>query len=95
MEIDSELLDCKNLMTKMRDCPSKNMIKRKAARLLQRKKIFRNHVQSLRMNSLKMRQDETVLKGVQATTAAPKIKKKNLISEKLSFWYKKMIKQSE
>lgn len=98
-ELDSQLLDYKNLMTKMRDCPSKSMMKRKAVRLLKRKRLYRNQAQSLRMNAFKMKQAECVSQGIvnmnTKATAVPKIKKNNLITEKLSLWYKKIFKQNK
>lgn len=94
-EIDSQLRDFKDQMAKMCECPSKHMMKAKALRLLNRRKQYTNQAKSLRTRSLHMKQAIFVAKSLNAkkAKAEPPIKTSNLMSEKLSLLYNKVVKQ--
>ncbi|KAG4076592.1 hypothetical protein HA402_001879 [Bradysia odoriphaga] len=74
-KLDNELRKYKEQMAKMREGPSKNMVKAKALRVLKQKKQYENQVESLRNQSFNMEQANFAaqsLKDTQATVAAMK-----------------------
>lgn len=97
MEIDSQLRDYKDRMAKMRECPSKHWMKVKAIQLLKRKKQYKIQAETLRKHSLHMKQAIFVAQNLKNKKAKvePQIKTSNSMSEKLSLWYKKVVKQSK
>ncbi len=106
-ELNSQLIDYKNRMEKLRDCPSPSkkmkkqmgMMKQAAIRLLKRKRLYQHQVKSLRTKSLKMKQAENVphihTENIDAKADVTKIKKVNLLPEKLRLLYKKMVQQNK
>ncbi|EDO49015.1 predicted protein [Nematostella vectensis] len=55
-KLDQELLKYKDQMKKMRDGPSKNMLKQRALRVLKQKKQYENQLEGLRQQSFNMEQ---------------------------------------
>lgn len=80
-------------MAELDECPTKRMIKVNAMRLLKRKKLWKNQVESLRNHSHQMKQ--TVLVAKRFKNAEPQHKKNNFMSERLSSLYKRIVKQSK
>ena len=55
-ERDLELKKYRDQMKKMRDGPSKNMVKQRALRVLKQKKMYENQLEGLRNQSFNMEQ---------------------------------------
>ncbi|KAG1691852.1 Charged multivesicular body protein 5 [Nymphon striatum] len=74
-KLDVELVKYKDQMKKMRDGPSKNMVKQKAMRVLKQKKMYEQQRESLMQQSFNMEQANyatQTLKDTKATVDAMK-----------------------
>jgi charged multivesicular body protein 5 len=74
-KLDLELKKYKDQMKKMRDGPSKNMVKQKAMRVLKQKKMYENQLEGLRNQSFNMEQANfttQMLKDTKTTVDAMK-----------------------
>lgn len=82
-------------MAEMRECSSKNLIKAKAIRLLMRKNLYKNQVESLRSQSLKMKEVNLIAQNQnKKAKVVTRNKKNNTMSEKLRSLYKNIVKRS-
>lgn len=82
--LDKELLKYKEQMKKMRDGPSKNMVKQKAMRVLKQKKMYENQLENLRNQSFNMEQANfatQTLKDTKTTVDAMKLGVKEMKKE--------------
>ncbi|XP_003387851.1 PREDICTED: charged multivesicular body protein 5-like [Amphimedon queenslandica] len=74
-KLDMELKKYKDQMKKMRDGPSKNMVKQRAMRVLKQKKMYENQLEGLRNQSFNMEQANfttQMLKDTKSTVDAMK-----------------------
>ncbi|XP_065665056.1 charged multivesicular body protein 5 isoform X2 [Hydra vulgaris] len=74
--LDRDLLKYKEQMKKMREGPSKNMVKQKAMRVLKQKKMYENQLENLRNQSFNMEQANfatQTLKDTKTTVDAMKL----------------------
>lgn len=82
--LDKDLLKYKEQMKKMRDGPSKNMVKQKAMRVLKQKKMYENQLENLRNQSFNMEQANfatQTLKDTKTTVDAMKTGVKQMKKE--------------
>lgn len=82
--LDRDLLKYKEQMKKMRDGPSKNMVKQKAMRVLKQKKMYENQLENLRNQSFNMEQANfatQTLKDTKTTVDAMKLGVKQMKKE--------------
>jgi len=82
--LDKELLKYKEQMKKMRDGPSKNMVKQKAMRVLKQKKMYESQLENLRNQSFNMEQANfatQTLKDTKTTVDAMKLGVKQMKKE--------------
>jgi len=82
--LDRELLKYKEQMKKMRDGPSKNMVKQKAMRVLKQKKMYESQLENLRNQSFNMEQANfatQTLKDTKTTVDAMKMGVKQMKKE--------------
>ncbi|XP_031567592.1 charged multivesicular body protein 5-like [Actinia tenebrosa] len=83
-KLDQELLKYKEQMKKMRDGPSKNMLKQRALRVLKQKKQYEGQLESLRQQSFNMEQANfttQTLKDTKTTVNAMKTGLKEMKKE--------------
>ncbi|KAM7448480.1 Charged multivesicular body protein 5 [Porites harrisoni] len=83
-KLDAELMKYKDQMKKMRDGPSKNMIKQRAMRVLKQKKQYENQLENLRQQSFNMEQANfatQTLKDTKTTVDAMKLGLKDMKKE--------------
>jgi charged multivesicular body protein 5 len=74
-KLDADLVKLKDQMKKMREGPSKNMVKQKALRILKQKKQLENQKDQLDVQSFNMEQTNFAIQGMkdnQVTVAAMK-----------------------
>uniref|UniRef100_A0A672GF55 Charged multivesicular body protein 5 n=1 Tax=Salarias fasciatus TaxID=181472 RepID=A0A672GF55_SALFA len=79
--LDAELMKYKDQMKKMRDGPSKNMVKQKAMRVLKQKKMYEGQREQLAQQSFNMEQANytiQTLKDTKTTVEAMKIGAKEM-----------------
>lgn len=82
--LDKELLKYKEQMKKMREGPSKNMVKQKAMRVLKQKKMYEGQLESLRNQSFNMEQANfatQTMKDTKTTVDAMKLGVKQMKKE--------------
>lgn len=82
--LDKELLKYKEQMKKMREGPSKNMVKQKAMRVLKQKKMYEGQLENLRNQSFNMEQANfatQTLKDTKTTVDAMKLGVKEMKRE--------------
>eukprot|EP00794_Sanderia_malayensis_P003619 gene3619-4130_t len=82
--LDNELKKYREQMKKMRDGPSKNMVKQKAMRVLKQKKMYENQLDNLRQQSFNMEQTNfatQTLKDTKTTVDAMKTGMKEMKRE--------------
>merc|ERR1712168_19839 len=82
--LDKEILKYKEQMKKMRDGPSKNMVKQKAMRVLKQKKMYEGQLENLRNQSFNMEQANfatQTLKDTKTTVDAMKLGVKEMKKE--------------
>jgi len=82
--LDRELLKYKEQMKKMREGPSKNMVKQKAMRVLKQKKMYEGQLENLRNQSFNMEQANfatQTLKDTKTTVDAMKLGVKEMKKE--------------
>uniref|UniRef100_A0A914D8N2 Charged multivesicular body protein 5 n=1 Tax=Acrobeloides nanus TaxID=290746 RepID=A0A914D8N2_9BILA len=87
-KLDAELIKLKDQMKKMREGPSKNLVKQKALRILQQKRMYENQKDQLAQQSFNMEQSNFAIQGMkdnQVTVAAMKAGLKTMKTE-----YKKL-----
>ncbi|KAH7696428.1 hypothetical protein AAVH_36500, partial [Aphelenchoides avenae] len=63
-KLDAELVKLKDQMKKMRDGPSKNMVKQKALRILKQKRMYEDQKGQLDQQSFNMDQSNFALQGM-------------------------------
>lgn len=83
-KLDAELMKYKDQMKKMRDGPSKNMIKQRALRVLKQKKQYESQLENLRQQSFNMEQTNfatQTLKDTKTTVDAMKLGLKEMKKE--------------
>ncbi|XP_068716436.1 charged multivesicular body protein 5-like [Montipora foliosa] len=83
-KLDADLMKYKDQMKKMRDGPSKNMIKQRALRVLKQKRQYENQLENLRQQSFNMEQANyatQTLKDTKTTVDAMKIGLKEMKKE--------------
>ncbi|KXJ14988.1 charged multivesicular body protein 5 [Exaiptasia diaphana] len=83
-KLDQELLKYKDQMKKMRDGPSKNMLKQRALRVLKQKKQYESQLEGLRQQSFNMEQANfttQTLKDTKITVDAMKVGLKDMKKE--------------
>eukprot|EP00045_Choanoeca_perplexa_P000879 m.16743 g.16743 ORF g.16743 m.16743 type:complete len:221 (-) comp10604_c0_seq1:38-700(-) len=66
-KLDAELLRYKQQMAKMRDGPSKKMVKQRALRVLKQKKTYENQLMNLQQQSFNMEQQNYAIQSLQDT----------------------------
>jgi len=82
--LDKELLKYKEQMKKMREGPSKNMVKQKAMRVLKQKKMYEGQLENMRNQSFNMEQANfatQTLKDTKTTVDAMKLGVKEMKKE--------------
>jgi len=82
--LDNDLKKYREQMKKMRDGPSKNMVKQKAMRVLKQKKMYENQLDNLRQQSFNMEQANfatQTLKDTKTTVDAMKLGVKEMKRE--------------
>ncbi|XP_028290173.1 charged multivesicular body protein 5 [Gouania willdenowi] len=65
--LEAELVKYKDQMKKMRDGPSKNMVKQKAMRVLKQKRMYENQRDNLMQQSFNMEQTNYTIQGLKDT----------------------------
>ncbi|CAB4026706.1 charged multivesicular body 5-like, partial [Paramuricea clavata] len=83
-KLDMELKKYKDQMKKMREGPSKNMVKQRAMRVLKQKKMYESQLENLRQQSFNMEQTNyatQTLKDTKTTVDAMKTGLKEMKKE--------------
>ncbi|KAI1719249.1 snf7 domain-containing protein [Ditylenchus destructor] len=87
-KIDAELVKLRDQMKKMREGPSKNMVKQKALRLMKQKKMYENQKDQLSNQAFNMEQSNFAIQGMKDNQVTVGAMKAGLYSMKKE--YKKL-----